>query len=317
MSRKVVLVGAGIAGLSCARVIADSGIEIQVVDRGRGIGGRMSSYAGRGRAVDLGASYFTARDPDFAALVDTWRQAGLARPWTDTFAVADAHGITGSKTGDLRWASYGGLRSLMERLADGLPVETRHDVEGVGVGPTVDGELVDCVVLAMPDPQAGDILSEELVAETAVVSGATWAPVIAMAAAWDERCWADFDGMFVNGHPQLGWVADDGARRGDLAPVLVAHSTPAFAADHLDEPAAAAGPLLTAVQQLLGIDEPPSWTYVRRWSLAKPTAPHAEPFHLGDAMVGLCGDGWHAPSRVEAAWLSGRDLGRAVVERLA
>ncbi len=277
----------------------------------------MSSYDGLGRAVDLGASYFTARDPDFAAVVDSWRRVGLARPWTDTFAVADPGGITHRKTGELRWGSSGGLRTLLEHLADGLPVQSRSDVEDVGPGPRVDGELVDCVVLAMPDPQAGDILSEALTEEVALVSDAAWLPVIALAASWADRCWADFDGVFVNDHPLLAWIADDGSRRGDHAPVLVAHSTPAFAARHLDQPAAAEKPLLSAVQRLLGIREIPTMTYLRRWSLAKPTAPRAAPYFLGDAMVGLCGDGWHAPSRVEAAWLSGRDLGRAVADRLA
>ena len=48
----------------------------------------------------------------------------------------------------------------------------------------------------------------------------------------------------------------------------------------------------------------------------RPVKAHEEPFHLGDALVGLCGDGWGSP-RVETAWTSGRALGRALAERLA
>ena len=64
------------------------------------------------------------------------------------------------------------------------------------------------------------------------------------------------------------------------------------------------------------IDRPPEWTYLHRWSLARPVNPHDEPFHLGEAMIGLCGDGWGSP-KVETAWTSGWALGRALVERLA
>ena len=98
--------------------------------------------------------------------------------------------------------------------------------------------------------------------------------------------------------------------------MLVAHTTAELAEPHLDRPRAAAEPALTALLRVLEIDEPPEWIYLQRWSLARPAEPHDEPYHLGDAMVGLCGDGWGTP-RIETAWSSGRALGRALVERLA
>ena len=63
------------------------------------------------------------------------------------------------------------------------------------------------------------------------------------------------------------------------------------------------------------IDPPPAWTYLHRWSLARPAQPRDAPYHLGDALVGLCGDGW-GPPRVETAWASGRALGAALAERV-
>ena len=33
--------------------------------------------------------------------------------------------------------------------------------------------------------------------------------------------------------------------------------------------------------------------------------------------IGLCGDGWHAPAKVESAWASGTALGSALAARLA
>jgi renalase len=50
---------------------------------------------------------------------------------------------------------------------------------------------------------------------------------------------------------------------------------------------------------------------VQRWTFARPAAPWDEPFGLVDG-IGLCGDGWHAPAKVESAWSSGTELGRAL-----
>ena len=86
-----------------------------------------------GRVVDLGASYFTVPDPDgpFARVVADWQRRGLARPWTDTFATADAGRLTGTKPGPIRWGAPAGLRGLVADLAADLPVTTRSTVAAV------------------------------------------------------------------------------------------------------------------------------------------------------------------------------------------
>ena len=148
----VVVVGAGIAGIACARELAAAGVEVRVLERARVVGGRMASRRLHGRPVDLGAAYFTVSDPEFARVVEGWRAAGLARPWTDSLAVFE-NGIRGAAPGPMRWAAPDGLRSLVVALAAGLDVTLQHEVRQVGPGPCVDGELADAVVLAMPDPR--------------------------------------------------------------------------------------------------------------------------------------------------------------------
>ena len=152
----VVVVGAGISGVAAARALVASGLEVVVLDRGHRIGGRMASRRTDGRMVDTGASYFTASDPDFTAVAQEWRGRGLAREWTDTFSVAE-EGALAPKSGPVRWAAPGGLRSLVEDLATDLDV--RHQtVASVAPGPLVDGLPAAAVVLAMPDPQARRLL---------------------------------------------------------------------------------------------------------------------------------------------------------------
>ena len=313
---RVAIVGAGISGAACARVLSTAGVDVQLLDRGRVAGGRMASLRHDGRYVDTGASYFTVRDDGFRAVVDDWLARGVAREWTDAFHVAGPTGLAERKTGPVRYGSPTGLRSLVEDLLTGQDVTHDVGVQAVGPGAVVDGVAYDAVVLAMPEPQALRLLDPSLAQERSAIAERAWEPVLALAAGFPARTWDDgFDGCFVNDSPVLSWIADDGRRRGDSAAVLVAHSTPGFAAPRLQDPSAATEDLLAATRAVLGIDAEPTWTRVQRWSLAKPVGPREELFHLGAAGVGLCGDGWGA-SKVEAAWVSGTRLGQALVARL-
>lgn len=305
---RIAVVGAGIAGVACARALVGRGHEVTVLDRGRVPGGRMASRRfDDGRYTDMGASYFTVGDPGFQEVVDGWAARGLARPWTDTFAVWDG-GTVSDKPGPVRWAAPGGLRSLVADLAEGLDVRYGVHVERAGRG-QVDGEPFDAVVLAMPDPQALALLDPGLTPERAVLQSRAWEPVLVLAARWAQRSW-DWEGLFVHGSDVIEWVADDGARRGDGAPVLTAHSTPSFASTRLAVPADAADAMVEGLAAL-GISAPQQVLRVQRWTYAKPAGdPREQPFLLEDGL-GFCGDGW-GRSRVEGAWLSGTLLGQAL-----
>jgi renalase len=311
----VAIVGAGLAGAACARALSAAGMTVELLDRGRVPGGRMASRRLEGRPVDLGASYLTVRDAGFRAVVDDWVGRGLAHPWTDAFHVSGPGGLGERKHGPMRYGTAGGIRSLVADLLDGLDVRQETTVATVGPGPHVDGRAYDAVVVAVPDPQALPLLDPALVAEREAVADRVWEPVLAVAAGFDERTWDDgFDGCFVEGSDVLGWVADDGRRRGDGAPVLVAHSTSPFAAPRLVEPEVAGPALVLALRALLEVGAP-RWSRVQRWTYARPAASREASFHLGDAGVGLCGDGWGSP-RVETAWVSGTRLGQALATRL-
>jgi len=309
----VVVIGAGLAGVACAVELVAAGVDVRVVERAHTVGGRMASKRIDGRPVDLGAAYFTVRDPEFAQVVDRWQAAGLARPWTSELAVL-GDGERGRAPGPVRWAAAGGLRSLVAALAEGLPVELEREVKRVGPGPTVDGEPADAVVLAMPDPQARRLLDDRAPA-AALVDGREWRSVITVAAGWPQREWPPMSAAFVNDHPLLSLVADDGDRRGDGAPVLVAHTTDELARRCDARPDDAVAPVLDALRRLLGLRSDPLWTHAHRWRYASPPEDRDAPFHLGDDGVALAGDGWGSP-KVETAWRSGTELGRTLGERL-
>jgi hypothetical protein len=318
------VVGGGISGVACAASLVRLGLDVELLDRGRALAGRMASRTLRdtgtpndGRVVDIGASYFTAKDPDFVAVVDDLVIRGVVRPWTDSFHVAEPSGIVGVRSGPVRYAAPGGLRSVVEAMAatvTGLQVRHSHEVGAVTVSEqavAVDGVPSEGVAICVPHPQAVRI------AEDLPESHLTWEPVIAVTCVFDRRHWVELDGVFVNDDAVLTWIADDGSRRGDGAPVLVAHVHPVLAARHLEDPATVAPMAIAAIQRVLGIDAYPEWVDCHRWTFAKPMSASDEPFWMhDDANLGLAGDAWSGGPRVEAAWLSGHRLGAALGARI-
>lgn len=266
----------------------------------------MASPELHGRRVDIGAAYFTAKEPDFVAVVDDWSARGLVRGWTDTFDVFSADGHT-TTSDPVRYAANDGLRALVR-------ASTPDDVRTTLEVTSLDDLDHDAIVLAMPDPQAARLAPN-------AADWVAYEPVIAVVAGWPQRSWPIADAAFINDDPDISFVADDGSRRGDGAPVLVAHTTAQRGRVHLGAPDDAVAPVLEALRRTLGITAPPLWTHAHRWTFAKPAGTHGDsPFGLITAgrPLGLCGDAW-CPSgapRIESAWLSGRRLGEALAAQL-
>jgi renalase len=313
----VAVIGGGISGIACATALADAGLTVDVLDRGHRLGGRLATQTLRdtgtaydGRVVDVGAAYFTVDDPGFGQVVGDWIDRGVVHPWTDTFHLADGTSLLGTKSGPVRYAAPRGLRSLVEDLATVLPsdlVEIRHpvdvtsvDIDGDGVH--IAGRDYRAVALCGPDPQMDALVLFD--------APPLWEPALALTAVYPERTW-EFDGAFVNDDPVLSFIADDGSRRGDNAPVLVAHSTPVLAAGHLADPVTAAPAMLAVLRNLSG--GAPAWFSVKRWTYARPAHARPEPFGL-EGVVGRAGDGWNGEPRTQSAWVSGDALGRAMAQ---
>jgi predicted NAD/FAD-dependent oxidoreductase len=81
----VVVVGAGISGLLCARRLVENGVDVQVLEQSTRVGGRLATERIGEAVLDTGAQFFTVRTPGFQALVDAWIARGVAREWCRGF----------------------------------------------------------------------------------------------------------------------------------------------------------------------------------------------------------------------------------------
>jgi phytoene dehydrogenase-like protein len=69
-SRDVVVVGAGLAGLACARALTDQGLDVEVLEAGDAVGGRVRTDHVDGFTLDRGFQVLNTAYPALAGVVD-------------------------------------------------------------------------------------------------------------------------------------------------------------------------------------------------------------------------------------------------------
>lgn len=340
MSKKALIptaiIGAGISGLACARVLQDAGHPITIFEKSRGPGGRMSSRQLEDAVVDLGAQFFSVRDEVFRREADSWRKAGVTSHWPTQLWQADKTSWHRHQDSLERFTGNPRMSAITRHMADGLLVMPGTHIERL----EKDGEnwwLLDQdherhgpfarVVISVPSPQARSLLDlhEPGLAEEcdAVIQQPCWA------------AWARFDTPL----PSLAGVDDNWqavrlsgkplrlVSRNDHKPgrqgqgeslSLLAHLE--WSRAHLDDEAdTIAELLLDAFTEALpdGVTLPePISLGAHRWRYAQPDVfaqgdPVNQDYRLAASGLGLCGDGWRGP-RIEDAWLSGHHLGQAL-----
>ena len=79
----IVIIGSGITGLACARALTAAGIAPVVLDKGRGIGGRLATRRTGAMQFDHGVQYVTAQNSSFGATLAELQMGGALGEWPD------------------------------------------------------------------------------------------------------------------------------------------------------------------------------------------------------------------------------------------
>jgi predicted NAD/FAD-dependent oxidoreductase len=338
--RTVAVIGAGMAGIACARTLAQAGWDVTVLEKSRGAGGRMSTRETPFGSFDHGAQYFTVRDARFARALET--VPGLCRPWSATAVrVLDAHGRVAEAallTRDSHWVPAPGMNALVrawaEPLANAGRLRTQTQVTRVepdaldarrwqlrSEGPEGAQHVhsgFDAVVLALPGPQAQMLLQASSLAPDwrARIAETRVAPCWTLMLAYPNASQPGLAHLgpqwnaALSTHHRVAWLARESSkpRRGAIERWTVQASAD-WSAEHLeDDPGRVAAKLQKAFAEITGIVAQPGHVDVHRWRYAKTTAPLG-PSHLWDGKrrLGVCGD-WCLGHRVENAFVSGLEL---------
>lgn len=318
----VAVIGAGLAGLSCADALVQAGMDVTVFEKSRGIAGRMSTRKGDGWQCDHGACYFTARDPAFQEQLAKWIEAGAAAQWHTPIGVYENQTWQQRKSSDARYVGTPWMTSPAHYIAQSLAIQTSHTVNKVRQAQgrwqlhTVEHGLhdyqADWLVLALPAPQALLLTHEIYPGITGLHDQAKTQGCWTMMLRFHQAIDLPFEAAFIN-EGILSWVARNNAKpQRTGTEVWVIHGQSQWSQDQIDADPLAIAPQMIAAFIAMGGQAPDEYA-IHRWRYASSEPSHLPQFHFSsNQQIGYCGD-WLQGGRVEGAWLSGQGLAKAIL----
>ncbi len=313
------------AGVACAASLQQAGLDVEVFEKSRGLGGRIATRRRDAGSFDHGAQYVTARGTRFESLLRRLGEAGAVTEWRPQGQAIpqSAHGGL-----DQHWyIGTPGMSAMVKPLAKGLRIHRGTRIASINRPNgqwcmiTATGETVgafDAVAVTVPAPQASYLLAAHGSA-FARIERAEMAPCWAAMMTFQGPI-AGVDDVLRPGTGPVAWAARNSAkpgRDGDAEEAWVVHAGPAWSRDHLEEEAASvAQELLRVLGEVVGGSLPQTGHLsAHRWRYALCETPLQTPCLIGDdGTLGAAGD-WCLGARVEAAYDSGWALGTRLAAR--
>jgi len=322
---KVAVVGAGVAGLSCARVLRRAGCYVDLFERDGGVGGRMASMRLGMSQFDLGAQYLTARQPAFRDYMNELAASGYVKAWQPKIAVSGNQGSIGM----LPWyVGTPSMSSVVRPMAESVQVFTNKEVHTISrerkawtiwfTDESYSGPY-SAIAVAVPAPEARLLLGPvEDLAES--IGQVRLAPCWALAVKLDETVMPRFD-VYSDMSQIIRWICRNNSKpgRAGRGEQVVVHASQGWSREAEDADAdLVADELWAEVCHLL--DLPPNrpaemQAYLWRHGLVEQPLGESH-LYSSEASVGVAGD-WCNGRLAEHAFVSGARLGRSIVQDLS
>jgi renalase len=301
---KTVIIGAGMAGLSAARILSQKGHEVMVLDKGRGVGGRMSTRTISEAKADHGAQYFSAKSPEFQELISELQSEDIIAEW---FIPQRAN---------VRYVGAKGMNSIPKKIAQNLNVVVSEKVVLISENEvkTESGSSYpfDNLIITIPTPQIIDLLNQSQIKISAqdqsVFDSIKYDPCIAVMAVLNQPTDIVCGGIILDNQP-VAWIADNFQKGITQSPTATLHANAEFSTKHFDDDLQVISKnMLASVNQHITSDNVQSFQ-VHRWKFSNAVQRYEKPFYqLKNQNIYLGGDGFGI-GNVEGAFLSGYNLG--------
>ena len=320
--KRVAVVGAGVAGVTCAHALHEHGFTPVIFEKSRGLGGRLATRrAGDGLTIDHGAQFLTARTSAFQTVMHHARSAGTVARWSPDVRAGD-------RAGDDEWlVGVPTMNAFLKPMISDVETHFGCEVSAIirdGAGwrvacadPASD-ETFDHVVCTAPAPQAHKLLAHDQPFSDRLLD-VSIAPCWALLFGINGRLNVEGD-LWRSDDLDLRWLARNDSKPGRAGAIegWVAHACPTWSIRHLRHTADDARDLLLAlVEERLGISLPPlNYAKAHRWRYALTSTPLGAPYMCSDDRTLFVGGDWCLGARVEYAYQSGAAIAAALIEAL-
>lgn len=309
----VAIVGAGITGLTVARDLLDRGFSVLVLDKSRGVGGRMATRKYGDAWFDHGAQFLTAHEPEFQSVLNGSLEVGDLKPWF------------GQKTGHIRYRGEPGMTAMAKRMNEDIPVNRTALVEkaafenGVWRIEADRSHSARHLVIAYPVPQALELFesSDQQLPEADVgyLSTILYHKCLAVLLTLKEPSGFTYPGILKHDNPEpIELITDNQVKGVSKLPTLTVHAGPQFSDEYYTNREPALEEISRLVTNEHGIQIADAaihgWKYARRKNESDRLFQGIDSLNLH-----FCGDSF-GPRRIEGAFMSAKACVPSIVRTL-
>lgn len=320
--RRTAIVGSGLAGLSAAILLKQQNHRVTVFEKSRGPGGRLATKRVAGGSADIGAQYFTIRNPAFRSFLEKNAGKDCFGPWQGRFGFQQPDGGWQAFPDEERYVGIPRMTAVSRALASNTDVRAEvridrmarndrgwflTDTSSQRYGP------FDHVIVTAPPAQTRDLLANSGLSDLASVLDepvSAIQPCWAVAVHFESAPVAEFEGMRPH-NAVLSWIANNSSKPGreDPGQWWVLHATSQWSAEHIETPAdKVTDAMLEAFREVAGCAAMPDQTVAHRWLYARSDSDDRPGCLWFPAEgIGLAGD-WLSGGRVEGAFDSASAL---------
>jgi renalase len=335
--KDAIIIGAGLAGLVCGQQLRNAGLDVAIVEKSAGVGGRMATRRLQGTWVDHGTQYITVRDDGFGRFIGKLKAKKIVQAWTRMVYKLTPEGLQPPDTDEIypRYVCDKGMTAIAKFLAADQQIALNTRVNSVTyqgnawhlVTDNQEPIVTRAVVCTIPAPQMLPIFEPVLGSAPTFVKALQsirFAPCLSLMAGYAKTAEipTEWQAIRVIDDPIVKWITLDSNKHPEQAkqPVFVFQSTAEFAIQSLEEAnlEVAGKPMLKQVGKLLAkwlAD--PEWWQLHRWryalveeALGVACLSTTEPLPL------VCAGDWCAGKNVEGAYQSGLAAADSLLELL-
>ena len=271
---KTIIIGAGMAGLSAARILSQKGHEVTVLDKGRGVGGRMSTRTIENAKADHGAQYFSVKTPEFQVLISEFQSENITAEWL----LAQRENV--------RYVGAKGMNMIPKKIASTLNVLVNEKVVLIenNIVKAESGNVYDFenLIITIPIPQVIDLFQNSKIDfsenDKIVLNKIEYEPCIAVMAVLKELTQIVSGGIILE-NQSVAWIADNFQKGITEIPTVTVHASPAYSAKRFDDDLQEVSKeLLSSVNQYIKPENIISFQ-THRWKFSNATKRYDKPFY--------------------------------------
>lgn len=337
----IAVIGAGLAGLICARQLQRIGYRVAIIEKSRGLGGRVATRRLRETCADHGVRYLENQGELTQQLIQILSDRQILHPWLNVLYQLERETLHPTSP-FLRYAASAGITSVAKFLATDLEICRGQRVVAIApaanqwelqlestTGESIPNVQAKALVVAIPAPQALALLEPlnsavpaSFLEELRLVE---FEPCLSAIATYPNARQSDLanfaEAITFSKDSDLTWLSMESSKRpGDRQAVIVAQSSSEFAQRHLDttdlQPA---GRHLLEQATKVGLPwlNMPETLQVHRWRYAFASQPLPNQYLETNTPLPLvCSGDWCGGRQIEDALRSGMAAAIAINQQL-